>query len=480
MIAAAMLCLLNKTDAQHWKSLGRGISTWGSTSINCLYGDTITSRLLAGGSFTQIMNANDTVLALGIAGWDGERWDTIAHRINHWEGSFSVNPINWFVPFEGRLFAVGSFSGFDPIDQRGVYNWAWLDTVQQRWKSVTECQLNINNSLTVLGPREPADLLYATGFRDTLCGPEEGQVFTYDGSTFNKWMPFDEIPYSASTTYTGLVFTFQGKTYVTGAFQSPFTGQWTSMLRHNGLAWEAIPGWNTNGPIKDFTIENDTLYLCGAFLQDQGAPGNLVVAYDGQNWNDLGGGLTFPNPLAAVALDVLRWQGDLYSCGVFSNAGGIPVDRLAKWNGRQWCRLPGTFSNHGPLNEMAVWRDSLYITGAFLTIDGVTMNNIAQWVGGDAVQDCSAPVGVVERNAEYSYTLHPNPTTGLLQIELHGLRPRELFVTDALGRELLRQPLPNTTQGPLQLDLGVLSPGAYLVTLVDAQGGRYVQRVVRE
>jgi len=474
-----LLCQLQSV-AQHWKALGKGISTWGSVHINCLYSDTITDRLLAGGRFTHMMNVQDTVLALGIAGWNGERWDTIAHRINFWEESFGVNPVNWFVRFDGDLFAVGSFSGFDPIDQRWVYNWARLDTAQQRWKAVTDCQLNINNSLRILGPREPADLLYATGFRDTLCGPEEGQVFTYDGSSFTKWVPFDEIPYNASTTYTGPVFTFQGKTYVTGAFQSPFTGEWTSMLRHNGQQWEAIPGWNTNGPIKDFTIDNDTLYLGGAFRQDQGAPGNLVVAYDGENWNDLGGGLSFFLPMSAVCGDVLRWNNELYACGQFDNAGGITVDRLAKWNGRQWCRLPGNFSNIGLMNEMAVWRDSLYITGGFITIDGDTMNTIAQWIGGDAVEECSAPVGIAEQSASPTFTLHPNPTTGLLHVELNGLRPRELWVSDALGRVVLRQALPGAAHGPLPLDINALGPGAYLVTVLDAEGMRHTQRVVRE
>ncbi|MBX2979622.1 MAG: T9SS type A sorting domain-containing protein [Flavobacteriales bacterium] len=332
-----------------------------------------------------------------------------------------------------------------------------------------------------MSPREPTDLLYVTGFPDTLCGPEYGQVFTYDGATFSKWTPFDEIPFSQGYTYTGLVFTYQNKTYVTGAFVDPYTGAFTSMMRYNGVQWETIPGWNNNGPIKDFTIENDTLYLCGAFRQDEGAPGNLVVAYDGENWNDLGGGLTFPSPIAAVALEILRWRGELYACGVFSDAGGIPVDRLAKWNGRQWCRLPGNFSNNGALSEMAVWRDSLYIAGGFITIDGDTMNTIAQWIGGDAVEACSAPVGVVEHRRKFHFSLYPNPTNGLLYMTLKdALRSRELFVSDALGREVLRQGAPHSNTGPLILDLAPLSPGAYLVTVVDEQGMHYTQRVLRE
>jgi hypothetical protein len=79
-----------------------------------------------------------------------------------------------------------------------------------------------------------------------------------------------------------------------------------------------------------------------------------------------------------------------------------------------------------------------------------------------------------------TFTLHPNPTTGLLQVQLHGLRPRELWVSDALGRVVLRQAMPGTAQGALPLDLSALGPGAYLVTVLDAEGMRHTQRVVRE
>ena len=435
----------------------------------------------------KMLNDSDTLFAMGSAAWDGVRWDTIAHRIDDWNGiNSTAGPIQWYLRFGGDLYAIGSFVSYDPIDQRNVLNMARLDTSQQRWKAISECELDLINSLTQLGPREPSSLLYLTGFRDTLCGPEEGNIFTYDGNDFTKWDPFDELQSTSNGTYVGWVFEYQGMTYVTGGFRNPFDNSWTSMMRYNGLQWETIPGWHTNGPVKDYTIQDGILYLGGAFHQYQGAPGNLVVAYDGQNWNDLGGGLAW-NIVPNGAVTDLQWfQGELWACGVFIqaggpiNAGGIIADRIAKWNGQQWCSLPGNIQSNGPLNEMAVWRDSLYLCGAFNTIDGVTMNKIAQWVGGDATVNCSQPVGVEEHIAQHPFTIYPNPTTGLLHMELHGLRPRELFVSDALGRKVLRQGVPLANTGPLTLDLAPLSPGAYLVTVVDEQGMRFTQRVVRE
>lgn len=100
----------------------------------------------------------------------------------------------------------------------------------------------------------------------------------------------------------------------------------------------------------------------------------------------------------------------------------------------------------------------------------------------EMVMDVNHVTGMPEGGFAHSnsFTLHPNPTSGILQVELHGLRPRELLVSDALGREVLRQGVPHANTGPLTLDLAPLSPGAYLVTVVDDQGMRFTQRVARE
>jgi len=125
---------------------------------------------------------------------------------------------------------------------------------------------------------------------------------------------------------------------------------------------------------------------------------------------------------------------------------------------------------------MAVWRDSLYVCGDFATIDGEPIRHVAQWLGGDAVVECSEPVGVQEITPP-TFTLYPNPTNGLLHVEAQGMRPRAWRLTDAVGREVLHG---TAVLGNFVVDLSGLGNGLYHFVLEDAQGASYARTVVRE
>ena len=159
-------------------------------------------------------------------------------------------------------------------------------------------------------------------------------------------------------------------------------------------------------------------------------------------------------------------------------AGGVPARGLATWDGTQWCGVPGDLGGETGVRDFAFYQDTLFL--AFISGFG-PMSGAAKFIGDSYVGECGLWVGLEEEVVHMpSFTLHPNPTHGLLQVELHGLRPRDLFVSDALGRAVLHQRVPHSNTGPQPLDLAPLSPGAYLVTVVDEQGMRYTQRVVRE
>src|SRR5690606_2333829 len=202
--------------------------------------------------------------------------------------------------------------------------------------------------------------------------------------------------------YVGYIFNLRGKTYLTGSVSDPLDpGQTATFLRYNGAAWEHVPGWNTLSPIKEVLIRNDTLYVAGAFRQATGGPGNLIARFDGEHWDDMGGGLAYtPNPYAGAALDLEWWRGHLLVSGRFNTASDIECSGIIKWNGNQWCSFPGVIQTwsgiYSRIPEMAIWRDSLYICGNISTIDSDTVQQVAQWIGGDAVGYCSSPVGMAE------------------------------------------------------------------------------------
>lgn len=464
--------------AQYWKAVGRG--TIGPTEVQTLYGDSVSDRLLAGGTFLHILNETDTVLAFGQAAWNGLRWDSLATRIQAYGGGEGAQQTYWFLRFQGQLFACGGFGFFDSLGQvnRGM---ARLNPVSHVWEPLQCVNPNFGGMETLV-PKEPQNTLYATGYMGSICGFPESCVFRYDGSAFHVWEPFNQIPQGLNDAYVGTIFDFQGKTYMTCSLPDPVDGSgFVSFLRWNGTAWEHVPGWNTLSPIKEILIHNDTLYVAGTFSIADGGPGNLVAAFSNDQWSDMGGGLFYtPAPMSGAALDLEWFHGDLWACGLFNLAGGIPAHSIAHWDGHRWCVPPGDFrwifNSQSKLLDMAVWRDSLYVCGGILTVDWDTMKQVVQWIGGDAVDDCST-VGIGE-------TTQPVPDGHLLITPLPGEdswtvrfpHPGtwKLEVYDATGRFVKHI---HTEGQAIEFNLASAAPGIYIVHTKDVHGSAWVRKI---
>ncbi len=139
----------------------------------------------------------------------------------------------------------------------------------------------------------------------------------------------------------------------------------------------------------DGTIPNSVSsnHYTGAFTIDKsriinaiaikGGNTNSDVAtqqYDLYWWQPLGTGLSGGNVSALAVIG-----SDLYAGGSFSDAGGAPVNNIAKWNGISWEAL-GDGLNGGVL-ALTTDGTNLYAGGDFSTAGGVPANNIAKWDG---------------------------------------------------------------------------------------------------
>ncbi|HMC97144.1 MAG TPA: T9SS type A sorting domain-containing protein [Flavobacteriales bacterium] len=326
------------------------------------------------------------------------------------------------------------------------------------------------SGISHLAPREPQANLYAIGAPYDLCGYPEACVFRYDGQAFHEWEPVNSIPPSDNTNIWN-VFDYLGYAYMTGAFPDPLVEGESRFLRWNGSNWEYIPGWGDHtGSIYDIEIHNDTLYVAGQFRQENGAPGNNIALFDGTSWNDMSGGVTVPELPVSASVHTIQWFHDeLYVSGQFNEAGGMPLgDGFAKWNGHQWCALPGDFENPvNPINgflDMAVWHDSLFVCGAFTTVDGEPVRHVAKWIGGDATLNCSPEVGMAEPRSPHSVTIAPNPASTTITLE--GLPPDVAVITirDVVGRTVQRSAGVHTV-----LDVSSLPSGTYTLEVLNAR-----------
>lgn len=466
VILGAAVLLGTAVRAQYWKAMGRGaVSPY---VVAGLYNDG--ERLLACGAFDLIMNDVDTVDAHGQAAWNGTRWDTVAHRIVEGNGQ-----TYWFIRFQGDLYSSGA--NLFLTSQGEVNNsLARLNEQTHHWEAL-ECVNGPWNGILHLVPRIPNSTLYATGFPGTLCDQATNNVYVYDGSSFTPWEPFDQVEYD-SDNYVGAVFDYKGKTYVSGDFRDPLGPGYSTFMRWSGTEWEHVPGWNTTGVLKDFLVQDNMLYVTGTFRTTSGAPGNLVARFDGENWDDLGGGLELV-PQASLGIGyALDWfNGKLVAVGQFNRAGGVEVDQIATWNGQQWCGFPGDFQGGSMLFDLAVWRDTLYVAGGFNSIDGDPIRQVAQWIGGDAVGNCST-VGVADHGAPpgSSLTIVPLGVLGQWRVELPDQEEWTLTAFNTTGQQVAQW---SAFKDDQYIDLTPHATGMYLLHATNTAGTSLTGKVVR-
>ncbi|MFT4543067.1 MAG: hypothetical protein ACI835_005536 [Planctomycetota bacterium] len=173
--------------------------------------------------------------------------------------------------------------------------------------------------------------------------------------------------------------------YVAGGFGSAGSVAAEGIARWDGDSWSSLAGGSTNDTIIDLLVfddgSGDTLYACGSFTMAGGVGVNRVAKWDGTTWSPLGGGLN----LSAMTMAVYDDGGGaaLHVAGAFTSAGGTPASRIAKWDGTAWSGLGGGLG--GTALDLAVYDDGggedLYATGYFTMADGVPASYIAQWDG---------------------------------------------------------------------------------------------------
>lgn len=133
---------------------------------------------------------------------------------------------------------------------------------------------------------------------------------------------------------------------------------------------------NVVGEVRAIAIDaRGNIYVGGVFTIAGGVTVNRIAKWDGSSWSALGTGMN--GTVHALAVDP---SGNLYAGGSFTTAGGVTVNRVAKWNGTSWSSLGGGVTN--AVYALAVdTNGNLYAGGAFTTVDGLTVNRIAKWNG---------------------------------------------------------------------------------------------------
>jgi len=137
------------------------------------------------------------------------------------------------------------------------------------------------------------------------------------------------------------------------------------------------PGVSGGAVLAHAELPNGDIVVGGDFTYAGGVPANRIARWDGTRWRALGSGMNG----SVRALAVLS-NGDLVAGGTFTSAGGtFAPSRLARWNGSTWVAYPladlGTVVSVDTVQVLPA--GGFVIGGTFQGFPG--FRNIARWSG---------------------------------------------------------------------------------------------------
>lgn len=395
------------TGAQ-WSGLAGGsgvglepVMSSGTSGVFQVYDDGVAPALIVGGEF----ELAGGVPARNIASWNGSSWGPVtSNRLNGMSKSiFSLATLD--LGGGPRVVAGGVFRAAGTA--RADYLAAWDGS---RWSAVTDAATGLDA------------WVYATTAFDDGSGPAlfVGGVFDYAGGTLvNSIAKWDGSVWSALPGPTAVGFhqvrdlaVFDDGTgpalYVAGYSQTAGGVTVNNIARWDGVEWSPLTGpsgTGTDGSV--YTLEvfdggaGPALYAGGDFDHAGGVSVDRIARWDGLGWEPLTG------PFGTGVIDTVNDlevfdDGDgpaLYVGGDFQQAGGVPANFLARWDGDEWALVHSTGGAglNGPVAELRVFDDgtggALYAGGEFTTADGIQVNRVARWDGAEW-SGLSGPSGV--------------------------------------------------------------------------------------
>ncbi len=435
------------------QGLGGGVGLQGVIRMEPTQQDT---GLLLAGAFAY---ANDLQVSPGILLWQNGEFRSIGCGVG-WDCSAYINqggipPTYGLAEWNGSIYVGGEWTftrDGEPFNY--IMRWdgqQWHPLGQGLDNKVTSIRV-IDDQLIVAGWFQYADTVLANG------------LARWDGERWHRVLDIPQFS-PGDNNYVNDVAFYEGLWYLGGNLLNL-----GDFVRWTGTAWEPVGGglYGTFSSVQKLNIHDGRLYVSGTFsaCQPYGVPtnpGSGIVAWDGENWDDLGGGTCGAG--VPDVMGVTWWNDDLYVSGRFSMIGGVPSGKLARWDGQQWCSLlpPGFFSTGGA-NTLVVYNDSLYVGGAFLEEGPPSLSCFAKWVGDDQTFGCGTYVGVDERETPLGWAVYPNPAHDQVQMGQPPWGTTSFKIVDALGRTMLASPVQRTVH------VSDLASGSYVVLALEASG----------
>jgi hypothetical protein len=333
-----------------WSALGSGISGNVNSLAVLPSGD-----LVVGGNFTTAGG----VAATAIARWNGLMWSALGSGMRGANPNVSALTV---LP-GGDLVAGGYFTSAGSVTANHIARWNG-----STWSALGSGTSSSVSTLAVL----PSGDLVAGGLFTTVEGVAANYIARWNGSAWSA------LGSGTSSSVSALVLLPTGD--LVAGVTSPGGVGADYIARWDGAAWSVL-GSGTNGRVFALAVlPGGDLVAGGEFTTAGGVPASNIARWNGSAWSALGSGVNG----RVTALAALP-GGDLVAGGYFNTAGGVATSAIARWNGSTWSGLGSGMGD--PL--LVPWVFALTVLpdgdlvagGIFTTAGGVAANYIARWNG---------------------------------------------------------------------------------------------------
>jgi len=364
---------LARWDGSSWSKTGTGAGvSGGAGAVKALA--VIGSTLYAGGDFSLI----DGISVNGIGQWDGTRWSSLGTGSGIGVGAggaVSALAVAGTTLYVGGSFITAGGGAANSIAKWDGTTWSPLSTGVALGSTAA-----VVNALAVAGTS-----LYVGGSFITAGGVGANSIARWDGTT---WSGLGTGVALGSFGGTVRALAVAGTSlYVGGSFNKAGGVAANGVARWDGSGWNGLgPTDGVTGGVNSLAVMGSSVYAGGSFELAGGAVAKFIARWDGSGWNTLGtGNGVFGGPGGAVIALAIAGT-DVYVGGQFATVGSLVVNNIAKWDGTRWSSL-GTGPNNGVTGTsaqvvaLAVAGNVLYVGGIFSRAGGVAANGVARWDG---------------------------------------------------------------------------------------------------
>lgn len=272
------------------------------------------------------------------------------------------------IPFNGKLIAGGAFNHASGNTVNHIASWNG-----SIWQALDNGLTGDVNALTVFQNK-----LIAGGSFSNAGSTLVNNIAQWDGTS---WTSIGTGSSNGTNGTVNSLTVHNNKLIVGGSFNNAGGNSAAHIAQWDGTTWSAI-GSGINGEVNSLLSFNGELIAGGVFATAGSATVNNIAKWNGSSWLALGSGVTLINGTSQGVGALANYNNELVAGGRFNNAGGVPVNFIAKWNGSSWSDLGGGFpGSQVGIFALHVSNNVLYAGGLFSTAGTVSANSVAKWDG---------------------------------------------------------------------------------------------------